>query len=98
MTTGDGGMMVTNDPELFNDVKAMRWVGIDKDNWKSAQSYTEVNRDAMHWYYELNILGYKYNMNDLAAALGIVQLDKLAKMNNKRKMLMKRYIPQCVLS
>jgi dTDP-4-amino-4,6-dideoxygalactose transaminase len=40
MTTGDGGMMVTNDPELFKDVKAMRWVGIDKDNWKTAQQYT----------------------------------------------------------
>jgi len=43
MTTGDGGMMVTNDPDLFRDVKAMRWVGIDKDNWKTAQAYTEAN-------------------------------------------------------
>jgi Predicted pyridoxal phosphate-dependent enzyme apparently involved in regulation of cell wall biogenesis len=52
MTTGDGGMMVTNDPELFREVKAMRWVGIDKDNWKTAQSYVTANRDAMHWFYE----------------------------------------------
>ena len=70
MTTGDGGMMVTNYPELFKDVKAMRWVGIDKDNWKTAQSYTHVNKDALHWFYELNVLGYKYNMNDLAASIG----------------------------
>tara|TARA_Y100000590_G_scaffold211779_1_gene239974 strand:- start:9965 stop:11089 length:1125 start_codon:yes stop_codon:yes gene_type:complete len=92
MTTGDGGMMVTNDPELFNDVKAMRWVGIDKDNWKSAQSYTEVNRDAMHWYYELNILGYKYNMNDLAASIGLVQLAKLDKMNEARSRVIRSYL------
>jgi Predicted pyridoxal phosphate-dependent enzyme apparently involved in regulation of cell wall biogenesis len=52
MTTGDGGMMVTNDRELFREVKAMRWVGIDKDNWKTAQSYVTANRDAMHWFYE----------------------------------------------
>ena len=38
ITTGDGGMMVTNDTGLFKDVKAMRWVGIDKDNWKTAQT------------------------------------------------------------
>ena len=92
MTTGDGGMMVSNDPELFKDVKAMRWVGIDKDNWKSAQSYTEVNRDSMHWYYELNILGYKYNMNDLAASIGLIQLDKLDEMNNRRCNVIKSYI------
>jgi len=79
MTTGDGGMMVTNQPELFKDAKAMRWVGIDKDNWKTAKAYTDTNKDAMHWFYELNVLGYKYNMNDLAAAIGLAQLKKLPK-------------------
>ena len=44
MTTGDGGMIVRNDPELLKDVKAMRWVGIDKDNWKTAQEYTNANQ------------------------------------------------------
>ena len=83
MTTGDGGMICSNDINLLNDIKAMRWVGIDKDNWKTAQSYTEKDKDAMHWYYELNTLGYKYNMNDLAASIGIVQLEKLEKMNQK---------------
>ena len=77
MTTGDGGMMVTDQPELFKDVKAMRWVGIDKDNWKTAQAYTDANKDALHWFYELNVLGYKYNMNDLAAAIGLAQLEKI---------------------
>ncbi len=78
MTTGDGGMMVSDDPELLKDVKAMRWVGIDKDNWKTAKAYTDSNKDAMHWFYELNILGYKYNMNDLAASIGLAQLEETA--------------------
>lgn len=92
MTTGDGGMMVTNDPELFKDVKAMRWVGIDKDNWKTAQSYTEVNKDAFHWFYELNVLGWKYNMNDLAASIGLAQLKKLPTFNQKRSKVIRLYL------
>jgi perosamine synthetase len=92
MTTGDGGMMVTNDPELFTDVKAMRWVGIDKDNWKTAQRYTAVDKNAMHWFYEINVLGYKYNMNDLAASIGLAQLKKLPAMNAHRSTLIAAYL------
>ena len=92
MTAGDGGMMVTNDPDLFKDVKAMRWVGIDKDNWKTAQLYTKANRDAMHWFYELNVLGYKYNMNDLAASIGLIQLKKLAEFNKRRSEIIQQYL------
>jgi perosamine synthetase len=92
MTTGDGGMMVTNDPSLFKDVKAMRWVGIDKDNWKTAQSYTNANHDALHWFYELNVLGYKYNMNDLSASIGLAQLKKLKSMNENRSRIIRKYL------
>lgn len=92
MTTGDGGMMVTNDPELFKNVKAMRWVGIDKDNWKTAQEYTRANMDAMHWFYELRVLGYKYNMNDLAASIGLVQLKKLPAFNKRRSEIIRQYL------
>lgn len=92
MTTGDGGMIVANDPELLKDVKAMRWVGIDKDNWKTAQSYTDKNKDAMHWFYEINVLGYKYNMNDLAASIGLAQIKKLPKMNSKRSEIIRNYL------
>jgi perosamine synthetase len=92
MTTGDGGMMVTNDPDLFKDVKAMRWVGIDKDNWKTAQAYLDANHDALHWFYELNVLGYKYNMNDLAASIGLAQFKKLPDFNKKRSQIIRRYM------
>ncbi len=92
MTTGDGGMMITDDPELFRDVKAMRWVGIDKDNWKTSRMYTAADSDAMHWYYELNVLGYKYNMNDLAASIGLVQLKKLPEFNRRRSEIIRLYL------
>lgn len=92
MTTGDGGMICSNDPDLLKDVKAYRWVGIDKDNWKTAQAYTDANKDAMHWFYEINLLGYKYNMNDLSAAIGLAQLKKLPAMNTRRSEIIRRYL------
>jgi len=92
MTTGDGGMMVTNQPELFKNVKAMRWVGIDKDNWKTSQAYTLTKKDAMHWFYEINVLGYKYNMNDLAASIGLAQLHRLPRMNARRSEIIQKYM------
>jgi perosamine synthetase len=92
LTTGDGGMICSDDPDLLKDVKAMRWVGIDKDNWKTAQAYTTANRDAMHWFYEINVLGYKYNMNDLAACIGLAQLIKLPAMNNRKSEIISNYM------
>ena len=92
MTTGDGGMICSNDTEILKDIRAMRWVGIDKDNWRTAQAYTESNMNAMHWFYELNILGYKYNMNDFAASIGLVQLSRLKEMNSRRSMSIKMYM------
>ena len=64
----------------------------DKDNWKTAKQYTDANKDAMHWFYEISLLGYKYNMNDLAASIGLVQLDKLPSMNKKRSYIIRKYI------
>jgi perosamine synthetase len=92
MTTGDGGMICSNEPDLLKEVRAMRWVGIDKDNWKTAQSYIKANKNAMHWFYEINLLGYKYNMNDLAASIGLVQLQKLPKMNVRRSQIIRMYM------
>ena len=92
MTTGDGGMICSNQKNLLKDVKAMRWVGIDKDNWKTSKEYTSSNKNAMHWFYEINTLGYKYNMNDLAASIGLVQLKKLNRMNQIRANIIKKYL------
>lgn len=92
MTTGDGGMIVSNNPDYLKDIKAYRWVGIDKDNWKTAQGYTDANKDAMHWFYEITLLGYKYNMNDLSASIGLAQLKKLPAMNKRRSEIIRMYL------
>src|SRR5262249_22107221 len=45
MTTGDGGMMVANDADLIDPMRANRWVGIDKDTWRRRESYTRTAGD-----------------------------------------------------
>jgi perosamine synthetase len=93
MTTGDGGMICSDNADLVGPLRAYRWVGIDKDTWKRKAGYTDVeSKDARHWYYEIAVLGYKYNMNDLAAAIGLAQLKKLDRMNARRSRAISRYL------
>ncbi len=93
MTTGDGGMICSDNIELIEPLKAYRWVGIDKDTWRRAEGFKEVNEnEAMHWHYEIAVLGYKYNMNDIAAAIGLAQLKKLDRMNAARREIIRKYI------
>jgi perosamine synthetase len=93
MTTGDGGMIVSDDVELITPLRATRWVGIDKDTWKRSASYTDAAElEAQHWHYEIAELGYKYNMNDLAASIGLAQLSRLDEMNARRGAAIARYI------
>ena len=63
ITTGEGGMVTTNHSELADRIRLMRLHGINRDSY---------NRPG--WYYEVVEAGFKYNMTDIAAALGIVQL------------------------
>ncbi|NVO21379.1 MAG: DegT/DnrJ/EryC1/StrS aminotransferase family protein [Bacteroidetes bacterium] len=93
MTTGDGGMICSNDLELLEPLRAYRWVGIDKDTWRRAENANQhAENEAMHWHYEISVLGYKYNMNDVAAAIGLAQLHKLDSMNARREAIIRRYL------
>jgi len=93
MTTGDGGMISSDDVDLIEQLKPHRWVGIDKDTWRRAGNYTLASdTDPRHWYYEVAVLGYKYNMNDLMAAIGLAQLEKLDWMNQRRREAISRYL------
>jgi len=70
LTTGEGGMVCTNDVELGNRMRILSLHGMSKDAWKR---YTSTGS----WYYEVVEAGYKYNMTDIQAALGIHQLKRL---------------------
>lgn len=78
MTTGEGGMVVTRNPELASRCRVMRLHGISRDAF---DRYTS-NKPA--WFYEVVAPGYKYNMPDISAAIGIHQLRRLPGFHAKR--------------
>ena len=85
MTTGEGGMIVTRHLDLAKRMKIMRLHGIDRDAFDRFQSKKPA------WYYEVIAPGFKYNMTDIAAAMGIHQLRKLPRFLKRRQYLAKRY-------
>jgi perosamine synthetase len=87
LATGDGGMITTDDPQLYGRLMKLRWLGITRDTW----SREEEDTKKYSWYYNVEELGYKCHMNDITAALGLVQLKKLDQMNLKRGEISKIY-------
>ena len=85
ITTGEGGMIVTRDPELAKRCRTMRLHGISRDAF---DRYTSTKPA---WHYEVVAPGYKYNMTDIAASLGIHQLRKANLFQQKRQAMVARY-------
>lgn len=85
ITTGEGGMLVTDDEELAKRVKVMRLHGIDRTVW---DRYTAVDAS---WGYSVVAAGYKYNLTDLAAAIGRVQLRRADAFLARRREIAERY-------
>ena len=85
ITTAEGGIAVTNDPELNDKMKILRSHGIVRDSNLMKNSVKET------WYYEQQLLGFNYRLNDIQAALGLSQLNKLEKFLNKRKQISRTY-------
>ncbi len=85
ITTGEGGMIVTNDDSIAKRISIMRSHGIDRDVWNR---YTSLKGS---WKYAVVEAGYKYNMTDIAAAIGREQLKKASRFNNERKLIAHKY-------
>ena len=84
MTTGEGGMIATPDAEAAAKMRRLALHGMSRDAWKR---YNQAGS----WYYEVLEPGYKDNMTDLAAAMGLHQLRKLDRFNQRRQYLAERY-------
>jgi len=89
LATGEGGMITLNDGGLAERLKRLRWLGISRDTYSR-----NVPNKGYSWYYNVEEIGFKCHMNDIPAALGLVQLKKLERMNKKRERLYKRYNDQ----
>jgi len=84
LSTGEGGMICSDDTELIKRCSVMRLHGISADVWNR---YTEKGS----WYYEIIAPGYKYNFTDIQAGLGLAQLKKLESNHLKRCDIAKKY-------
>lgn len=85
MTTGEGGMAITRDPALAERMRVMRLHGMSRDAFDRFTSRTPA------WYYEVVAPGFKYNLTDIAAALGLAQLRRLPQFLARRQQLAGRY-------
>lgn len=85
LATAEGGMVLTNDDTLMERIRLLSLHGMDKDAWKR---YSHGGS----WRYDVSLVGYKYNMPDLCAALGLSQLAKLPSMQERREKIAARYV------
>lgn len=84
LATGEGGMICTNDDQHADRCRLMALHGISRDAWKR---YTAEGS----WYYEVIAPGFKYNLTDIASALGLVQLRRAEEMAGRREAIAARY-------
>lgn len=84
LSTGEGGMVTTDNEDYARDIRINRLHGIDRDVWD--RYATKGN-----WYYEVVSNGNKYNTTDISSALGLVQLEKLDWMCDQRAHIARRY-------
>lgn len=85
ITTGEGGIVTTNNEEYYKKLVNFRSHGITRDRNQL------VNKDVGSWYYEQLDLGYNYRLTDIQAALGISQLNKINSFIERRKEIVKKY-------
>lgn len=83
LTTGEGGML-TGSPELLERSRMLSLHGMSRDAWNR---YSSTGT----WFYEVVAPGYKYNMTDIQAALGLVQLKRLEELQKRRREVVQRY-------
>lgn len=84
ITSGEGGMIVTNRREYYEKLLQFRSHGITRDADK-------LNENHGPWYYEMQFLGYNYRMTDIQAALGSSQMNKLDMFVGKRREIVEKY-------
>ena len=85
ITTGEGGMVVTRDADLARRMRVMRLHGMSRD------AFDRFTASVPSWYYEIVAPGFKYNLTDIAAALGLHQLQRVSGFQVRREQIASRF-------
>ena len=91
MPCGDGGMITTNDKDLYDKLVPMTWLGISSTFSRVKKDDGLTGKPGYSWDYEVDMLGYKCYMIDLQAAICLEQMKKLPKNLELRRHIQKRY-------
>jgi perosamine synthetase len=91
MPCGDGGMITTNDKELYDKLVPMTWLGITSTYSRVNKSDDLTGKPGYSWDYDVDVLGYKCYMIDLQAAICLEQMKKLEKNLEWRRHIQKSY-------
>lgn len=95
LSTGEGGMLTTDDPILAERARRLRWMGISTStyqrNYEGTEGIAFSTRPSYKWEYGCDEVGYKSNMSDIQAAIGLVQLQRLPQMQHWRRNLAQLY-------
>ena len=84
LATGDGGAILTYSKESVEHLRALRWCGIDRSTYqRTGKTYA--------WDYDIQEVGYKAHWNDVQAAIGLAQLERLDDLNARRREVAERY-------
>ena len=86
ISCGDGGMITTDSKSMQEAAHRLRWMGIDKSTFVRIDNTDQSSVGRYNWEYECDEIGFKGHLNDLAAAIGRVQLKKLKVMQTIRSM------------
>ncbi|MFH0911623.1 MAG: aminotransferase class I/II-fold pyridoxal phosphate-dependent enzyme [Planctomycetota bacterium] len=88
ITTGEGGMLTTDDEAVARRVKVMRLHGIDRDSWN------RFGTETPSWEYDVVAPGFKYNLPDLCAAIGLAQLERADPLRRERERCARHYLAE----
>lgn len=86
ITTGEGGMIVTRNPDIAARTRVMRTHGLNRD------AFDRFSKVGASWTYDIVSPGFKYNLTDVAAAIGVVQLGRANSLQSGRQRAAKRYL------
>jgi dTDP-4-amino-4,6-dideoxygalactose transaminase len=86
ITTGEGGMISTRDPLIAARARTMRTHGLNRD------AFDRFSRVGASWSYDIVAAGFKYNLTDLAAAIGLAQLTRVYEFQERREAIAERYL------
>ena len=91
MTTGEGGMFVTDNDKYAADARLLRSHGVERNEFVGLGSDDSNLIEKGPWYYEMRALGYNYRLTDIQSALGLSQLNRLPEMVKRRREIVSQY-------